>query len=39
MQAIEESGLAKVTNNREVAIIEYPTIKISTKIPEIFHEL
>lgn len=31
MQAIENSGLAKVINGKEVKIIEYPTLKINVQ--------
>ena len=31
--------MARVVNGREVFIIEYPTVKISTKNPEIFREI
>lgn len=31
MQAIENSGLAKVVNGKEVKIIDYPTLKISVQ--------
>ena len=34
-----ETGLARVENGREVYIIDYPTIKISTKMHEIFKEI
>jgi hypothetical protein len=29
MQAIENSGLARVINGKEVKLIEFPTLKIS----------
>ena len=31
IQAIENSGLARVINGKEVKIIEFPTIKISVQ--------
>lgn len=31
MQAIENSGLARVANGKEVKIIEFPTLKISVQ--------
>ena len=36
MQALDESGLARVKNNREVHIIDYPTVKIATKEQQFF---
>ena len=38
-QALQESAMARVVNGREVFIIEYPTLRISTKNPEIFREI
>lgn len=39
MQAIEQSNLAKVVNQREVHLISYPTIKISATNELIFKEI
>lgn len=34
LQALEDSGLARVLNGKEVKIIEYPTVKINVKSHE-----
>lgn len=43
MQAIQESGLAKVISGREVQLIDYPTVKIPVRcqalLPEVEHIL
>ena len=39
MQAIEQSKLAKVVNQREIHLITYPTIKISNNNQPLFEEI
>lgn len=39
MQAVDQSSLGKVVNEREVQIIAYPTIKIPANNELIFNEL
>lgn len=39
MQAVDQSSLGKVVNEREVQIIAYPTIKIPANKELVFKEL
>ena len=34
LQALEDSGLARVINGKEVKIIEYPSVKVNVKSHE-----
>lgn len=38
-KAVKESGLARVINEREISIIDYPTVKIHVRYQAILPEI